>query len=625
MARAIGVDIGERFLKVVELSGSPRSFRVQNIAVREIPLAGAHPEGNGRTDLTDDLVIEESGEIHPASEEEAAPEMTRDERVSQVLGEVFTEFKLPRETVCASFPSHTCINREIVVPFFEEDQIRKVVRFEAENHLHSHAIDDVVVNWIKTGETKDGSRLTIFATPKMDLAEHMAKMRRARVDPASVDLDATALYTTLEATGTLDEHPNVIVVDVGANSSTLMLLVGGRPRVLRSFRLGVGALEAGVGDELGVATSEGAAHLQHDASGDLLAPAADMPSADEPESEKSLAQLQTDVVTDHRAQFIAKLHREAVRSLAAVRTDTPPDKILLMGGGSLLPGVSDELGERFGLPVERLDILDHVDIKDRGDDPAFAGATAGPAIGCALRMLGRNPLGIELLQEEFAPRNTFEVIRTTLATTITLLFLALGVWTFAIKEQLKAERAQYAEKAMIVEYMTFQAERAYRQHVESNPEDTAKQKARNWLKSLPRDEMRIARMRSLLTRRHRFLQSELGLRSDIDKLPSALKVMLEVYKALSSVPREDLGTWFQISDMHVQERRAYVTLLTDNRRAFDIARQKFSESPYFKDRADNPRRVVEPGSESRVKERLKMRFTFTFDEDWQEPKPEADE
>ena len=41
MARAIGVDIGERYLKVVELVGSPRSFRVQRVAVREILLPAA--------------------------------------------------------------------------------------------------------------------------------------------------------------------------------------------------------------------------------------------------------------------------------------------------------------------------------------------------------------------------------------------------------------------------------------------------------------------------------------------------------------------------------------------------------------------------------------------------------
>ncbi|MDA1194333.1 MAG: hypothetical protein O2894_04045 [Planctomycetota bacterium] len=612
MARAIGLDIGERFLKVVELVGSPRSFRVQAVAIREIPLEDAPHRGG--TDLTDDLVIEESGEIHPSDYDEA-PARTRDQRISDLLSEVFTSMKLAREDVCAAFPSHYCVNREILVPFFEEDQIRKVVRFEAENHLHSHAIDDVVVNWIKTGETKDGSRLTIFAAPKMALATHMGTMRRARVDPASVDLDATAIYTALEACGVLEKHPNVIVVEVGANASTLMLLVGGRPRVMRSFRLGVGSLEAGVGAELGVDRRQGAAHVRRRTDGDLLISAADAAEHGK-ESEKSLARMQTDVVTDQRSEFITKLHRETVRSLASVSTDTPPDRILIIGGGALIPSVASDLSERFGLPVERLNILDHVECKDSDIDREFAGSVLAPAIGCGLRMLGRNPLGVELLRDEFAPRNTFEVVRTTLATTITLLFLVLGVWVVGIKDQLKAERRTYEDMADVVGGMTFKTELAYLQGIGNKSEDVAKQTARNWLLALPRDERRIQQMRSLLIQRHRFLQSELGLRSDITKLPSALKVMYEMYKALSAVPREDLGTWFRIEDLTIQERRAIITLTVDDRRAFDTVRRVFSESPYFRDRASDPRLIVEPGPEQSAAEgRRQQRFTFVFREE----------
>ena len=226
MARAIGVDIGKRFVKVVELSGSARSFRVQRIAIREIPRSGPHHDEDGSTDLTDDLVIEESGELSHLDEHDQ-PERTRADRVSECVASIFREFKLPKEDVCASFPAHTSVNREIQVPFFEDDQIRKVVRFEAENHLHSHSIDDVVVNWIKTGETKDGSRLTIFASPKQELAERLAELRRARVDPAAIDLDATALYTALEASNVIEQNPNCIIVEVGASSTTLIMLVDG--------------------------------------------------------------------------------------------------------------------------------------------------------------------------------------------------------------------------------------------------------------------------------------------------------------------------------------------------------------------------------------------------------------
>ncbi len=618
MARAIGVDIGERFLKVVELNGSGRSFRVQRVAIREIPSDAQPHEEAGSTDLTDDLVIEESGELTHVVEDEK-PALSRDERISACLADIFRELKLPKEDVCAVFPSHVSVNREIQVPFFEDDQIRKVVRFEAENHLHSQSIDDVVVNWVKTGETKDGSRLSIFASPKQLLAERIAIMRRARVDPAAIDLDATALYTCLEAAGVIEANPNCILVEVGASSSTLVMLVNGRPRVMRSFRLGVGNLEQQIGDELGMSAGVTAEEVHRlgradGGGGDLLVPAADLDVAT-PDTEKSLAQLEKDVVTDGRSGFVAKLHREAVRSLASVSTDSPPDKILLLGGGSLLPGVAEALSERFGLPVERLNLLEHLDCKSPGPEPEFTGAVIGAAVGAGLRMFGRDPFGIELLRDEFAPRNVFEVVRTTLATAITLVFLLLGIWTYATKQQLNAERREYNDKAAVVELMTFRAETAFQQGLENKTKDVAENTAKTWLRALPRDEKRIQQMRSLLMRRHRFLQDRLGLRSDIPHLRSAVRCEYEIYKALSSIKREQLGTWFQISEMIIQERRATVKIVVDNRDVFDTVRRLLAQSPYFKDRARDQTKVVEPGAEQTFEGRYRQSFMFSFQDE----------
>jgi hypothetical protein len=410
----------------------------------------------------------------------------------------------------------------------------------------------------------------------------------------------------------------VIVIDIGANSSNLMLVVDGRPRVMRSFRLGVGTLEAEIGSELGVSQAESrerAVARPGPAEDDLLVPAGELlPSASEPE--KSLAQIQSDVVVDRRMDFVRKLHREAIRSLASVSTDSPPDRILLVGGGSLLPGVPEALSERFGLPAERLNLLDRVACKDPGADPAFTAAAIGPALGCSLRMLGRNPLGVELLQDEFAPRNTFEVVRTTLATAITLLFLVIGVWTYGIKEQLRVERVKYRDKTALAELMTFKPEVAYLQGIEGKTKDLADRSAKAWIRGLPPDESRITKLRNRLVQRHRFLQGELGLRSDIVQPPSAVERWHEIYKALSSVPRERLGTYFQVEELTVQERRATLRIVVDDITVFDEVRRLLTRSPYFKDWAFDPTKVVEAGAQQTLAGgRKKQSFSFKFREE----------
>src|SRR5262245_61508869 len=126
MPRAVGLDIGSRTLKLVELSGSAKAFKVQKVEVRPVP------EGTG---------------------DEA------DDALAAMIRGLFKEAHLPKDDVCVAFDAGSTIFREITVPFQTDDQIEKVVRFEAENHLHGRAIEDVVVNWVKTGETKEGSQL----------------------------------------------------------------------------------------------------------------------------------------------------------------------------------------------------------------------------------------------------------------------------------------------------------------------------------------------------------------------------------------------------------------------------------------------------------------------------------
>ncbi len=587
MARAIGLDIGARSIKVVELAGSAKAPKIQRLAVREIP-PPLPPE-----------------ERPDADENPYDPDTV----VVELINEMFASLQLPKDDVCAAFDSGVTMIREITVPFFEDDQIRKVVKFEAENHLHSHAIEDVVVNWIKTGETRDGSRLTIFASPKVDLARRISILRRAGIEPASVDLDSTALFTALESAGVFEENPNVVVIDIGAHSTNLILVVDGKPRVLRSFLLGTAALESEVVAELGVSAEEGRRRVLTSGapqSDDLFVPASQLPTAagddEEAESEKSLVQIQTDVVGERRLAFMRKLQREANRSIAPVQTDTPPEKIILLGGGALVPECAEFLGDRLELPVERMNLLDRVPCKDAGPDPQYAGAAIGPAIGCGLRMMGRTGLGVELLQDEFSPKNTFDVIRIAMTTAVTLLFLiVLGV-TFVEKQKFQAEQRTYNNWLFAAKQIFYKVEPAYLREVENKDEKAAQKAAERWLRAQPKDHTQINRIRNRLRKRHSDLQVDLGLAKNIPKLPSATKVMLEIYKALSAKPRESLGGFFQIQKMHIRERNMSMTLIMDDPRTSDTVRDLLQANEYLRSRASDASNVVEIGSQQRLRQ-----------------------
>ena len=62
----------------------------------------------------------------------------------ETLGKVLKEGRGQRDSTITAMNAGSTVIREIMVPFLAEDQIRRVLRFEAEAHLHNYAIEDVV-------------------------------------------------------------------------------------------------------------------------------------------------------------------------------------------------------------------------------------------------------------------------------------------------------------------------------------------------------------------------------------------------------------------------------------------------------------------------------------------------
>ena len=598
MARAIGLDIGAGSIKVVELGGSKSSPKIQRLAVREIP----KPPADAGEDYDADAVL--------AAE----------------IKSVFAELHVPKDDVCASFDSGVTVFREIMVPFLEEDQIKKVIRFEAENHLHNHAIEDVVVNWIKTGQTRDGSRVMIFASPKDELERRMEILRKAGITPASVDLDTTALYTALQTIDKFEDSPNCIVLDVGTNTTNLIMVVDGKPRVMRSFLLGAGGVEDAAAAELGVSSSEGRERVLQSASApseDLIVAASELDPPTQ-ETEKSLAHLEKDAVEDRRQDFVRKLHREAIRSLLSVRADAPPEKILLLGGGALIPHLPDALSESFGLPVERVNLLDTVECKDPGPAPDYTGAAIGPAIGCGLRMMGRRGLGVELLQDEFSPSNTFDVIKTPLCVAITLAFLTVLGVTYIEREKLSVEKIEYANWAWNAHNMYMRVEPEFLNKVQGQPlvksgktqKGKALQSALAFIKPLEKSPKKVVEILNRIRKRHKFLQTKLGLARDIPELPSALETWVEVYAALNSVGRDQYGDWFQVDRLNITPTRLDIRLILSEETDADKIVKALGNSEYLKNRAETPRGFVKPGTKQRLQDgKVRLEFSMKFAEE----------
>src|SRR5688572_26567937 len=141
-----------------------------------------------------------------------------------------------RGRVAASIDSGDAILRELQLPFTNDEQIRKTVRFELEQHIHNHAIEDLVVDYVKTGSTDKGSQILVVAVPKTLLEERLRLLESAGADPAVVDLDALALFNALVEAGEVSDDAPLLALYGGSRFTKFLLIENRLPRAIRTIR-----------------------------------------------------------------------------------------------------------------------------------------------------------------------------------------------------------------------------------------------------------------------------------------------------------------------------------------------------------------------------------------------------
>lgn len=390
MAKSVGLDIHERGVRAVEVTGQRKKFRVGRYMERTVTPRGGAPDP---------------------------------EELQVALAEIFKHFS--KHHVIASVEANDTIVREIPVPFRADDQIRKVIKYEAEHHLHDCDADDVIVQYAKVGESGEGTNLLVFAVRKDVIGRRIEYCRAAGVEPLAMDLDALAFYGAARAAGLLEESPTCVLLDVGHRSTGMVFVVEGAVRALRSVRLGVDSVAQGMARDMEIDATEAGQKVEEisgEEQGDLLVPV--HPEEGKAETRKGHAEMERDLFHRKRDEFAARLKREYVRSVAALRGGAAPSRVIATGPGIAMPGLLELLGHRLGVPVEPFRPSQAFSCKLDGAAEAFD-ANGAVALGLAIKGIGHDALGLDFRQEELKVANKFELLKSGLAVTVTLLFFGL--------------------------------------------------------------------------------------------------------------------------------------------------------------------------------------------------------
>jgi len=497
LAKAVGLDIGSRACKVAVLSSGGKGAKLLRFVEKEYDLGTA-------------------GTLTPAA-------------ILTALRQALAEAKAPRNSVAFALPAELCTLREITVPFTDDDQIKKVVKFEFEPHLHAASIDDVVMDYVKIGATKGGTRLLVIAAAKDTLRSRLGQLKEAGVDPLHVDVDVASLFNTATQAKVFEKHSNCMVIDIGARTTKTLLVQDGRLKVARSIRLGAqGAVQRLTSEFEGDAAA--ARQAMEDAAGvEALAQAPGQAST--LEIVASVRAIEAAAAGAQESEFLSRVLRETQRTMPAMAQDKPLTRIFLTGGGSARPHARQRIAEHYGVEVEDLPTMEAVSHSLPPSEADKIGRSGAVAIGAALKVLGIDAGEIDMRRDEFRFARTFDAIKVALATGITLVFFGFFLFAMAKYMELKIVKKQRKDLQDLMEKeLRVDVIEDYEKSVKDAHKLSEKDK-----KDAADEDLYFQKMKSRLTDIHNHLQNELGLTTEVPPIRSCLEPWSTVLASAKAV------------------------------------------------------------------------------------------
>lgn len=356
---AFGLDISDASVEAMVLAGTPKKPKIESYA---------------RVELREGVV--ENGVIHDA-----------DALLASLLELSNAAQPKPIRTpyVILSLPESRVLLGHVTVPKEKDSaRLRAAVLGRAQEVI-PYEPEEVVADFHVVGDTPDNLEALFVAVDRTLVAGYRSVLDRAYLKPLAFDLESAALARSLAR----HEPGPVGILDLGARKTTFSVVELGNIQRSDTFPVGGESFTASLASRLRVAKPKA----------ELLKRTAGL----DPQREKGrvLHVLQSPV-----GKLVGQI--AAARKAWEEASGRRVGKVILAGGGSLLPRLPEYVGENLGIPAEIGDPF--LDLKredvDLGSEESVLFATV---TGLAVRGISPNPerAGVNLMGDGvFEPKKT---------------------------------------------------------------------------------------------------------------------------------------------------------------------------------------------------------------------------
>lgn len=228
--------------------------------------------------------------------------------------------------------SQRAMVRQVQMPPMSDQDLRSAIKFKIGEFLPI-PVEQAVADFapLPSSGSDDSRRVLLLAAQRDVVIDEVAAVEAAGLRVVAVDSSSLALLRGIEASGPAGDGTQLeAVVGIGAELVTVVVGERGMPRFVRTVALASGGQGSEVDNGSRGPTSSGRSPLNSGRTGNLS----------------------TATGTAQRLEAIVTEVRSSLEYLLSQTGTARFERVLVTGGGAMLPGVVDALSNAVGLKVE---------------------------------------------------------------------------------------------------------------------------------------------------------------------------------------------------------------------------------------------------------------------------------
>ncbi|HLJ61970.1 MAG TPA: type IV pilus assembly protein PilM [bacterium] len=352
---SVGLDLGSHALKAVEVVPADGKLKISRVALAPTP-AGAVTEGVA----TDPAVL--------------AP----------AIRALLEEGGIRTKRVVTAVGGEAVIIRELKLPEMPQIELERAVAFEAERYLPA-GVQDVSRDFQVLGKSLEEKQLDILlvAARKELVDRQLAPLRAVGLSSSVMEVTSFSMVRAFETNGSNGSHDSAephgdatVYVDLGAESSDIIVMEGDRLRLARNIPIGGNAVTKAVAEAMSIEFD--AAQTLKERQAQILVEGQRAEDMVVQHVHEAMLPVITSIFTEVRRSMDFYTARSRGQAIA---------KVVLTGGTAKLTNLARYLGDELGVPVEVGNPFEthQVDAALPPDRLAEVGPMMAVAVGLALR------------------------------------------------------------------------------------------------------------------------------------------------------------------------------------------------------------------------------------------------